>query len=277
MFNAAEQVLDFARTHFRLGILQRHCAAQTELRHSQPLTGIFLRLQNFDCLAHEPGETHDPVGFSLIQPTPGFPTMERSLGDAEHGEEFFHRHIQAGLQVVQLLNRQTDPERFDQFGRSKIRGRDFAGCAMHTIADYAATGLFDAPLAAFAVDDHRARGFLRRLLGQGIAHLILLIVSFATGVNSLLDQGTHRRPHSRRAFQPALRAAVRLNRAGPDARGLLVGVLCFVQSDYLIRRIGVDVFAELLEHLNGGADLCGCCPQAPLNDRQGLLGEIVST
>ena len=159
--------------------------------------------QNFDCLAHQPGETHDPVGFSLTQPTRGFPTMERRLGDAEHGEEFFHRHSQAGLQVVQLLNRQPDPEHFDQFGRSKIRGRDFAGCAMHTIADDAATGLFDAPLAAFAVDDHRARGFLRRLLGQGIAHLILLIVSFATGVNSPLDQGAHRRPHSRRAFQPA--------------------------------------------------------------------------
>ena len=61
MLNAAQQVLDFARAHFGLGILQRHSATQPELRRNHwrasPLT------QDFDGLAHQLGKRIDPVGF----------------------------------------------------------------------------------------------------------------------------------------------------------------------------------------------------------------------
>jgi hypothetical protein len=61
---------------------------------------------------------------------------------------------------MQFLNRQPDPEHFDQLGRAKIRGRYLSGWAMHTIADDAVARFLNAPPPAFAMNDHRARGFL---------------------------------------------------------------------------------------------------------------------
>ena len=68
----------------------------------------------------------------------GLPAMERRFRDAQQGDELFHRHGQTGLQVVQLPNRESDADDFDQFGRGEIRCRDFAGWAMHAEVDHVA-------------------------------------------------------------------------------------------------------------------------------------------
>ena len=117
----------------------------------------------------------------------GPPAMERRFRDAQQGDELFHRHGQTGLQVVQLPNRESDAEDFDQFGWGEIRCRDFGGWAMHAEVDHVA-GFIAPPRAAFALGAPRAGGFLRPSLCQCIAHLILLIVSLATDVNSLIKK-----------------------------------------------------------------------------------------
>ena len=68
----------------------------------------------------------------------GLPAMERRFRDAQQGDELFHRNGQTGPQVVQLPNRESDADDFDQFGRGEIRCRDFAGWAMHAEVDHAA-------------------------------------------------------------------------------------------------------------------------------------------
>jgi chemotaxis protein MotB len=81
VFNSTEQVLDFARAHFRPGVVQRDRAAQAELGRGQPLPGILFGLHDLDCLAHEPGDPHDAVRFGGSEPSAGLPAMERGLGN----------------------------------------------------------------------------------------------------------------------------------------------------------------------------------------------------
>ena len=150
MFNTTEQVLDFACADFGLGIGQGRSAAQPELRRGQPSAGVLLGLQDFDRLAHQAGETHNPVGFGRSQPAAGLPAMERRFRDAQQGDELFHRHGQTGLQVVQLPNRESDAEDFDQFGWGEIRCRDFGGWAMHAEVDHVA-GFIAPPAGGFCL------------------------------------------------------------------------------------------------------------------------------
>ena len=63
--------------------------------------------------------------------------MKRCFRNPEHWDELFHRHGEAGLQIVEFPHGETGMKKLNQFGRGEVLGSDSRAGAMHAVVDNA--------------------------------------------------------------------------------------------------------------------------------------------
>lgn len=63
MAELAEKVLDFLRTHLRVGVIERHRTVETALWRLEPLARLFEVAEEMDRMSEQAGEANHLAGF----------------------------------------------------------------------------------------------------------------------------------------------------------------------------------------------------------------------